>query len=332
MTTSEILVTRKEIINPKIVEPLTEYDETLERHEKIDDFASHSYIFSDLLLDRDHPKTIKFSANCNLILMQFCLNGECRISDHNQKKTFTFGNSVHNSIYIPKGDFYLQKKSTTLNLLHVYIAEDFFFRQMPDQHDAFNKKKIGALSSIFSKNIHISPRIKSILVEIETCQFEAHLKTLYLKAKIIELLTMQLADAELISKVEIKMTEVEKMAEVKKLIETNLQESFNIAYLARVAGTNEQYLKKHFKLLYGNTVFGYILSCRMQKAKDMLLAEKHQIVEVAEAVGYKHATHFTTAFKRFFGYLPSAIKAKLMLGGYFSLGLELEFLELLIAI
>ncbi|RZK47976.1 MAG: AraC family transcriptional regulator [Pedobacter sp.] len=332
MTTSEILVTRKEIIKPKIVETLTEYDETLEWHEKIDDFASLSYHFSDLLLDCDHPKTIKFSANSNLILMQFCLDGECSVSDINRKKTYTFANAVHNSIYIPKGDFYLHKKSATLNLLHVYIEEDFFFRQMPDQHDAFNKKKIGALSSIFSKNIHISPRIKSILVEIETCQFEAHLKILYLKAKIIELLTMQLADAELISTVELKMTEVEKMAEVKKLIETNLQESFNIAYLARVAGTNEQYLKKHFKLLYGNTVFGYILSCKMQKAKDMLLAEKHQIVEVAEAVGYKHATHFTTAFKRFFGYLPSAIKAKLMLGGYLSFGLELEFLELLVAI
>ena len=70
----------------------------------------------------------------------------------------------------------------------------------------------------------------------------------------------------------------------------------------------------------------------MQKAKDMLLSEKYQIGEVAEAVGYRHATHFTNAFKKFFGYLPSALKAKLMVGGYLSLGFELEFLELLIAI
>ncbi|RZJ70078.1 MAG: AraC family transcriptional regulator [Flavobacterium sp.] len=203
---------------------------------------------------------------------------------------------------------------------------------MPDQHEAFDIRVKNLFNAIFSSNIHIGPKIKSILVEVENCQFEAHLKTLYLKAKVIELLTLQLVDAALATSVGLKTTEVERMTEVKELIENNLQASFNLNYLARVAGTNEQYLKKHFKLLYGNTVFGYTLSCKMQKAKDMLLSEKYQIGEVAEAVGYRHATHFTSAFKKFFGYLPRALKTKLMLSGYFSLGLELEFLELLIAI
>ena len=55
------------------------------------------------------------------------------------------------------------------------------------------------------------------------------------------------------------------------------------------------------------------------KSNELLVAWKmspllscnstHRITEIAEAVGYKHATHFTNAFKKFFGYLPQSLKA-----------------------
>jgi AraC-like DNA-binding protein len=44
----------------------------------------------------------------------------------------------------------------------------------------------------------------------------------------------------------------------------------------------------------------------MDKAK-LLLKEGKPVREVAFEVGYKNAHHFTTAFKKKFGYLPSKI-------------------------
>ncbi len=133
---------------------------------------------------------------------------------------------------------------------------------------------------------------------------------LYLKAKVIELLTLQLAQSVEETTTYLKPDEIEKMILVKRLIEDNLNESYSLAYLAKAAGTNEQYLKKHFKVLHGHTVFGYMLACKMQKAKELLLKDEYRITEIAEIVGYNHATHFTVAFKKFFGYLPSALKPK----------------------
>ncbi|RYF21610.1 MAG: hypothetical protein EOO42_10235, partial [Flavobacteriales bacterium] len=167
MTTSENLVTRKEITDVKTLKSPADYAETLEWHEKIDNFSFGNYHINDFFLVDEQVKTIKFSTNRNLILMQFCLDGECTLKKQTNKATFTLTAATHNSFYIPKGDFYLDKTSTTLNLLHIYVDEDFFFRQMPDQHEAFDIRVKNLFNAIFSSNIHIGPKIKSILVEVE---------------------------------------------------------------------------------------------------------------------------------------------------------------------
>ncbi|WP_234859251.1 helix-turn-helix domain-containing protein [Aquimarina aquimarini] len=40
----------------------------------------------------------------------------------------------------------------------------------------------------------------------------------------------------------------------------------------------------------------------------MLIEEELTIAEISYAVGYKNPQHFTAAFKRKFGYLPSNLK------------------------
>jgi len=328
MTPSEILVTQKE-------KRITAYypNSTSSRFnpvEHIEDLSYRNFEFKNLTLSNgDNGKCITEN---NVILMQFCLQGECLYQTNDGKKPLSFKTSTYNIIYIPKGDFYINPISDEVNLLNIYIDEHFFFRQMPENHLAFTCRNKNTFSSVFTKNLYINAKLANTLNEITSCEFDGHLKTLYLKAKVIELIALQLAQAAEKKTISLKSSEIERMMEVKELIENNLQESYSLAYLARVAGTNEQYLKKHFKILYGNTVFGYMLACKMQKAKDLLLNEKHRIAEVAEKVGYSHATHFTNAFKKFFGYLPRVLKTKIVLGGCFSLNIELQLLEILMEI
>src|SRR5690606_34517165 len=149
-------------------------------------------------------------------------------------------------------------------------------------------------------------KIHSVIQDIINCGFEGHLKKLYTQAKVIELLTLQLAQLgeDKNESATLKQSDIDKMIVVKDLITHNFKESFSLSYLARVAGTNEQYLKRNYKILFGSTVFNYRLACKMEKAKELLLHGEYKIADVAELTGYKHATHFTSAFKKFFGYLP----------------------------
>ncbi|WP_256441273.1 helix-turn-helix transcriptional regulator [Chitinophaga sp. HK235] len=72
---------------------------------------------------------------------------------------------------------------------------------------------------------------------------------------------------------------------------------------------NDFKLKKGFKEMFGNTVFGYMNQVRMEKAKLLLLEGKNSIADISFTVGYKNPQHFTAAFKKHFGYLPSELKS-----------------------
>ncbi len=46
----------------------------------------------------------------------------------------------------------------------------------------------------------------------------------------------------------------------------------------------------------------------MNEARRLLLSGEMNIAEVADTVGYKNPNHFTTAFKKYFGFVPSELK------------------------
>ncbi|MFN0255380.1 helix-turn-helix domain-containing protein [Pedobacter ureilyticus] len=293
----------------------------------------NKFLFKKLLAKETGAKPITISSDENTLLIQFCLKGSSNFNN-SQKKPIVFKQAEYNILYLPKEETTTIINTEDCDLIHIYLGENFFLQYMSRDYGVPLYNLIG-IGKLFHNNLYLSPKLKSVLAEIENCDFGKNLKSLYTKGKIIEILSLQLAqyEEEKIIPSTLKPLEVEKMIMVKELIESDLSSSPSISSLARAAGTNEQYLKKHFKLLFGSTVFGHMISCKMEKAKEMLLTGQYRITEISEVVGYKHATHFTNAFKKFFGYLPQSLKAtKIFFGTYFSFGLELETMELLMMI
>ncbi len=202
----------------------------------------------------------------------------------------------------------------------INITVDYFRRFLSAAHplyesfcSSFNENTPVLLNE---KSIEILPRMKSLLYDMFQTGHQHLYKVLYVKSKFIELLMLQFQVYEN----SIKSTEVNfvnnanytKMQEARGIIDANLAQPCTLVDLALQVGTNECYLKKHFKQVYGTTVFGYLHRQRMEKSKELLLNENKKIAEVAKLVGYKHATHFTTAFKKYFGYLPHQVKLLLL--------------------
>jgi len=292
------------------------------------------FIFKKFLAEEIGSNPITISADQNILLIQFCIKGCSNFNNSAQRKPAIFKQAEYNILYLPKKETTTIINTEDCDLVHVYLGEKFFLQYLSRDYGVpmYNLFGIGKL---FQSNLYLTPKLKSILADIEACDFGGNLKNLYTKAKIIEVLSLQLAqyEEEKIIPSTLKAVEVEKMILVRELIESDLSSSPSISSLARAAGTNEQYLKKHFKLLFGSTVFGYMISCKMEKAKEMLLTGKYRITEISEVVGYKHATHFTNAFKKFFGYLPQTLKAtKIFFGTYLSVGFELEAMEILMMV
>jgi AraC-like DNA-binding protein len=72
-----------------------------------------------------------------------------------------------------------------------------------------------------------------------------------------------------------------------------------------MADINEFKLKKGFKEIFGNTVFGYLVDLKMEYAKEKLVQKKVSISEISDEIGFQHPQHFSQAFKKKYGYFPS---------------------------
>ncbi len=78
-----------------------------------------------------------------------------------------------------------------------------------------------------------------------------------------------------------------------------------ISTLSRRVALNECSLKKEFRKQMGMPIGAYIRSQRMKKALELIEAGKYSILDTALFVGYSNPSHFSAAFKKFYGHLPS---------------------------
>ncbi len=101
--------------------------------------------------------------------------------------------------------------------------------------------------------------------------------------------------------------ELARIRRVRDILHDRPAESYSLVGLAHAVGTNEASLKKNFKAVYGVTVFGYLTARRMERAKALLLANNLKVAAVAQEVGYKYASHFSAAFRKHFGVLPTKL-------------------------
>lgn len=176
----------------------------------------------------------------------------------------------------------------------------------------FGKNIINKKDSVFARNETITPRMMLILQELSENELTGILKKAYIESKTIELLLLIIKQQEdnscdyslpFLSK-----EDVEKLYYAREIISDNIENPYSIRELARITGLNEFKLKKGFREKFNTTVFNYLFEIRMNHGKSIILDEDKSIGEVALIVGYKNPAHFTTAFRRYFGFSPSELR------------------------
>ena len=94
----------------------------------------------------------------------------------------------------------------------------------------------------------------------------------------------------------------------KELLLADIVNPPSLKVLANRAGTNEFKLKKGFKQVFGQTVYGLLHEVRLREARRLIEQDGMGIHETAKWVGYKSASHFSGIFKRRFGILPKQLQ------------------------
>ena len=90
----------------------------------------------------------------------------------------------------------------------------------------------------------------------------------------------------------------------RELLLEHIGDPITIKELARKVATNECYLKKGFKEMFGTTIFDFYQGQRMEHAKYLLYDKGLSVTDVSSLLGYSSISHFSTEFKKHTGLKP----------------------------
>ena len=263
----------------------------------------------------DGKTTVFFDFNDETIEMCFNLQGHSSTSMSSFSKKHSIKPNSHNIFYGNDLRGKVVFKSQKVFIFEINLKRSFFEQYLPSsgQFDVFKEMILKEESGSMSRHNHpITPEMFSIINEIINCPWKDEYRKMFLEAKVMELLLLQLNQMQQckISFANRKTPKkiIDKMYLAQNVIMGNLHDPLSLSDLARIVNTNECTLKKEFKNVFGNTVFGYMRDVKLEKAKNMLLIQNLSVKEISGITGYKNPQHFSIAFKRKFGLNPSRFK------------------------
>jgi transcriptional regulator GlxA family with amidase domain len=95
---------------------------------------------------------------------------------------------------------------------------------------------------------------------------------------------------------------------VRDYIEANLESRVDLGQLAATANLSRCHFAYAFKQSMGCPPHRYIMSRRLERARHLLLTSDGAIAEIAIANGFADQSHFSRAFRAFFGVPPLAFR------------------------
>jgi AraC family transcriptional regulator len=99
-----------------------------------------------------------------------------------------------------------------------------------------------------------------------------------------------------------------KMRRLMEFIEANLDGDLSLERMAGEVDISPLYLPRAFKTAFGQSPHQYVLSRRIERAKDLLRGTGEPVVEIALACGFSSQSHLSNWFVRVVGVSPAVYR------------------------
>ncbi len=91
-------------------------------------------------------------------------------------------------------------------------------------------------------------------------------------------------------------------------IQDHLEHELSLVELAAVAQTSPSHFARLFKCATGQTPHQYVITCRMEQAKRLLVETDIPLIDIASQVGCADHSHFTALFRQHVGTTPKVYR------------------------
>lgn len=91
---------------------------------------------------------------------------------------------------------------------------------------------------------------------------------------------------------------------IKKVFESYTDKELSVHHLAQMANMSDVHFRKIFKNIYKVSLQQYIISLRMERAKELLAFGDSSVSSSSDMLGFSDTCHFSRIFKQKIGYTP----------------------------
>ena len=114
-----------------------------------------------------------------------------------------------------------------------------------------------------------------------------------------------------VEKIEVKGNDEELMERIMKVVNENMSDSdFNVEKMCDEVGVSRTQLHRKLKEMTGVPTSEFLRNIRLNEAARLIREGKINITQVSYMVGFANNSHFSTAFKKYFGMSPTEYAAK----------------------
>ncbi|WP_273568861.1 helix-turn-helix transcriptional regulator [Maribacter halichondriae] len=259
--------------------------------------------------DTSDIQKITRDIDSSFIQFHFCLKGQAKFifNDGRYALEVTEENSLllyNTQLDLPMN---LELASNSWMLSVVMTIRKFhslFSREadyIPFLSDEYKEKK-------YYSQEGVSPAIAVVLSQIMNYNLHPSIKELYIKGKVYELIALYFnksTDAD-IEQCPFLVDEdnVSRIRKAKEIMIARMAEPPTLVELSEEIGLSLKKLKEGFKQIYGDSVYSFLFDYKMEHARKLLEAGKHNVNEIGLKVGYSTSSHFIAAFKKKYGTTP----------------------------
>ena len=267
---------------------------------------------------RNVSHDLHFTGGCQIpfIMMYFQLNGTSTFANNTN---ISVTRQMHSLNYLPSFKLNTCIRKNT-------VEEFFVVKVFPEpllQH--FNgQDENNPLVSFCKRNDPfitldtpqvIKPIIYQYIYDYLECPYTGALGTAYKDNIILNLFIHQLASFTAIETeldnagTKLSRVDIALLNDIKTYLDQHFLDVESLQQITRKFYINSFKLKHGFKQLFSNSVMKYVDQHKMNYARTMLQQGRTDAVDLANELGYRHYNNFSTAFKKRFGFPPSAAQS-----------------------
>lgn len=265
----------------------------------------------------DRTVNIRYQKDPAMIDFGFILSGNINHRAESLKDFLKASGGFAGIGYFPgkKGVAKFSGKSI-FRTLHLHIKPELLYEMVLDDMDTmppdFRNIVEGNTGRTFLSRRSMGSITRMAVSEIFNPALSGFPKKLFLEYKAMELLTLQISHLMSPQKGDwngsLSTNERSRIMEARDMLLKDLSDPPSLNDLSRGFSLSRNKLQFGFRVMFGNSVFGYLREHKMQKACYLFKSTDMTVSQVAWETGYVNVSQFTKAFKKRFGVLPKQFR------------------------